>query len=183
MKETRIHSSSQVTKNIRLRLVVKQDAPFVVALRSDIDKARYLSRSQCSVEAQEAWIEAYKSREADGDEYYFVIEALDGESLGVVRMYDFIGDSFCWGSWIIKSEAPLCTGIESALSIYEIAFYQLGFLRVHFDVRKENERVVRFHTRFGAEIVNETELDYYFQYDKEMYEAVRSKYAKYLLPQ
>jgi hypothetical protein len=50
----------------------------------------------------------------------------------------------------------------------------------HFAVKKENERVVAFHKRFGADIVDEDELNYYFQIDKENYIRIRNRYRKYL---
>ena len=57
-------------------------------------------------------------------------------------------ESFCWGSWLIKEDAPKTTAIESSLQIYEFGFYSLGF-----DVRKGNDKVIAFHQRFGAKII------------------------------
>lgn len=31
------------------------------------------------------------------------------------------------------------------MNVYEFAFYNLGFNASHFDVRKDNDRVVAFH--------------------------------------
>ena len=95
-------------------------------------------------------------------------------------MYDFKGNSFCWGSWLIKEDAPKTAAIESALQIYEYAFYELGFLKSHFDVRKGNNNVISFHQRFGAKIVNENELDYFFIFEKIDYEITKEKYKRYL---
>lgn len=64
-------------------------------------------------------------------------------------------DSFCWGSWIIKDSSPSYVAIESALCIYEFAFNTLGFRQSHFDVRKNNVKVVAFHQRCKARIVRE----------------------------
>ena len=98
-------------------------------------------------------------------------------------MYDFkvINQkrSFCWGSWIIKDGAPKTTAIESALQIYEFGFRKQSFDMSHFDVRKGN-KVIAFHKRFGAKIIGEDELNYYFYFFKEDYENIRVKYKKFL---
>lgn len=84
-----------------------------------------------------------------------------------MRVYDLQPDSFCWGSWLIKDNAPTTTAIESALLLY--GFGELSYKKAHFDVRKGNERVIAFHKRFGAQVVNEDELNLYFNYPLENY--------------
>ena len=113
-------------------------------------------------------------------EFYFIIESKIGDNLGLVRMYDFKDNSFCWGSWLIKDNAPKSTAIESALQIYEFGFYKLGFEKSHFDVRKGNDKVISFHERFGAKIIDENELDYFFDFYKQDYEIMKKKYTRYL---
>ena len=50
----------------------------------------------------------------------------------------------------------------------------------HFDVRKENQRVVAFHRRFGAKIIEENDSDVFFNFNKLDYEVTRNKYKRYL---
>lgn len=168
-----------IAKHISFHLVDIHDAEFILKLRSDKQKNRHLSSAQCSIEAQKNWIIEYKKREHIKQEYYYIISNLDAEDLGVVRLYDFKKDSFCWGSWILKSGAASYAAIESALLVYEIAFNQLGFLQSHFDVRKENTKVVKFHQRFGASIIKEDPLNYYFVIEKSTYNLAKSKYKKF----
>ncbi len=52
----------------------------------------------------------------------------------------------------------------------------LDFLQSHFDVRKENLRVVAFYQRFGASIVAEDAHNYYFQLTRQGYEKVKQRY-------
>lgn len=167
-------------KNINMRIVEMEDAPFVYTMRQDASKTRYLSKVIGTVDDQKAWIKRYKQREEQNKEFYFVVESKDGEKLGLVRMYDFKDDSFCWGSWLIKEHAPKSTAIESALQIYEFGFYGLGFEKSHFDVRKGNDKVIAFHQRFGAKVVSEDELDYFFNFEKSDYEVSKEKYKRYL---
>ncbi len=167
-------------KNINLRVAQIKDAEFIYALRKNSSKTRYLSKIDGTVEDQRQWLYHYKEREHDQKEFYFIIESKEHEKLGLVRMYDFKGNSFCWGSWLIKEDAPKSTAIESALQIYEFAFYQSGFTQSHFEVQKGNEKVISFHKRFGAKIVDENELEYFFIISKNDYEMTKIKYKRYL---
>ncbi len=167
-------------KNINLRTVETSDSKFIYDLRKNEIKTRYLSQISGTVEDQEEWIKAYKKREKENKEFYFIIESKDKEELGLVRVYDFKKDSFCWGSWLIKEGAPKTTAIESALQVYEFGFYKLEFENSHFDVRKGNHKVVSFHKRFGAKIVDENELDYFFKFSKNDYEKIKQKYRRYM---
>ncbi len=167
-------------KNLNLRTVAIEDAEFIYNMRQNQNKTKYLSRVTGTVESQKEWIKNYKQREEEKKEFYFVIESKDKRKLGLVRMYDFQDNSFCWGSWLIKEDAPKSTAIESALQIYEFGFYSLGFEKSHFDVRKENDKVIAFHQRFGAKIVDEDELDYFFNFEKRDYEIIKEKYKRYL---
>ena len=165
-------------KHIVLRVVQLEDAAFIYALRSG-KKAKFLTQTLGGIPAQEQWIAEYKKREALGEEFYFIIQDLGSESLGTIRIYDFKEDSFCWGSWIIKDSSPSYVAIESALCIYEFAFNVLGFRQSHFDVRKNNVKVVAFHQRCKAKIVREDSKNYYFNLSKEDFASMQRNYAKY----
>lgn len=167
-------------KSINMRTVTIEDAEFIYNMRQNQEKTKFLSKVTGTVESQKEWIKNYKQREEEKKEFYFVIESKDKEKLGLVRMYDFKNDSFCWGSWLIKEDAPKSTAIESALQIYEFGFYSLGFEKSHFDVRKGNDKVIAFHKRFGAKIVEEDESDYFFNFEESDYEITKEKYKRYL---
>jgi RimJ/RimL family protein N-acetyltransferase len=175
LQDERIHG-----RNIALRLASVEDAAFINGLRRDEERNRYISRVDDDVAAQAKWLAGYKVREAKGEEYYFIIELADGTPVGTVRIYDYRGDSFSWGSWVIAPGTPPTVAMESALLVYEFAFGPLGFKRCHFQVRKGNERVSAFHKRFGAQVVSENDLEYEFTYSREGYAGVRPRYAKFL---
>lgn len=166
-------------KNINLRLIEVSDASFIATLRNN--KGLYLSKGDYSIKNQEEWIKNYKIREAKNLEFYFVIESKDGEDLGVVRIYDLTAASFCWGSWIIKDGAPASAAIESAFLVYDYGFFKLGFEASHFDVRKENKSVVKFHLSCGAKIISEDKLNYYFSFELQDYKIMKNKYKNFLL--
>jgi len=152
------------------------DAEFILSLRTDAEKSRYLSTTANDLDAQRAWLTHYAN--SDG-QAYFIIES-NGEPIGTVRLYGAQGDSFCWGSWILKDGRPRQAAMESALMVYAYAIDHLGFKACHFDVRKGNEKVIKFHDRFGARIVAETELDYLFKLSLESIKESRIRYAEFL---
>lgn len=153
------------------------DAEFILSLRTDEDRSRYLSHTSPDVRVQQDWLAKYAEA---SDQAYFIIESLDGTPLGTVRLYDPKGDSFCWGSWILRRDRPSSAAMESALMVYSYAVDHLDFRRSHFDVRKGNEKVWTFHERFGAVRVAENELDYFYELGLDAIRASLEKYRKYL---
>lgn len=153
-------------KTIRMRLVEENDAEFILALRLDEHYGKYLSSTDASVSKQREWIRRYKQGEQAGIQYYFIIERLDGVRCGTVRVYDLREDSFCWGSWILNQDKTRYAAVESAFLVYQFGFEVLGFAQSHFDVMKDNKRVIAFHQKMGAEIVGEDEKNLYFTIQK-----------------
>lgn len=147
-------------------------------MRQKQNKTKYLSKITGTVKPQKEWIKDYKQRENEQKEFYFIMESKVEDKLGLVRMYDIKEDSFCWGIWLTKEDALKTTAIESALQIYEFGFYSLGFEKSHFDVRKRSDKVIAFHQRFGAKIVDEDEVDYFFNFEKSDCEITKEKYKK-----
>lgn len=171
-----IKPAKVIGKSAVLRNATEQDAEFILTLRRDPAKGRFLSATAADLSLQIAWLEKYA---CDARQVYFIIETTDGRPMGTVRLYDVQGDSFCWGSWILKADAPQAFAIESTLMVYRFAL-QLGFSRSHFDVRKGNESVWAFHERFGATRVSETADDYLYTIGTQEIEAALSRYRRYL---
>ena len=139
-------------KSINLRDVEESDAEFVLQLRLDPRRNQYLSPVNAEVEAQRRWIRQYLQSEGQA---YFVI--CDGafSKLGTVRIYDAVGESFSWGSWVLKEGAPAHAAIESAVLVYTLATRLWGFRAAHFRVHPANTSVLAFHEKFGAQRVSE----------------------------
>jgi RimJ/RimL family protein N-acetyltransferase len=171
-------------RTIEFRLVEENDAEFIYNLRVNKDYNTHLSKVSGDVSDQGRWIKSYKSKELAGSEYYFIILRSDNKQcIGTVRLYDFIKEkkSFCWGSWILNQDKTASSAIESALLVYNIAFQQLGFERCHFDVRKDNLKVIKFHEKLGAKIVITNEIDCFFEYEKHNYMNCLKDFSKYLV--
>ena len=100
------------------------------------DQPQPRDRKQPDLASQQAWIRKYKQDEANGSQFYFIIERLDGTKCGTVRVYDLREDSFCWGSWILNESKTRYSALESAFLVYRFGFEELGFKNSHFDVMK-----------------------------------------------
>lgn len=165
-----------------LRLVEPHDAPYICALRTNPAYNAHLSPVAGSVEDQRRWIEAYKEREQQGTEAYYIIERLsDGVPCGTVRLYDILrNDQFTWGSWILDHNKPSKAALESAVLVYDVGFFSLRCSKAVFDVRKENEKTLNFHRRLGAIQNGEDDLNIYFTYPRERFLADRDQYMAIL---
>ena len=152
------------------------DAEFILSLRTDESKNRYLSTTSSDVQQQRDWLARYAS---DDSQIYFIICNLEGRPVGTVRLYDQQGDSFCWGSWIKSDDAPGGFGIESALIIYDFALQQ-GFKRAHFQVSKGNDGVISFHQRFGAVETAENDIEFHYEMSHDAIQGALTQYRKFL---
>lgn len=153
------------------------DAEFITRLRTDAGKAKYLSHTSPDVAAQRQWL---LNNEADESQVYFLIQGrVTGVRHGTVRLYDARGLSFCWGSWIKADGSPKSFAVESALMVYHFA-RSLGFLEAHFEVRKGNEPVWRFHERFGAIRLFESECNYHYRISSEAIEGACNRFSRFL---
>ena len=177
--EPHILKASQIFgRNLILKNASHLDAQFILSLRTDEGKSKFLSKTSNDLKAQIEWLKEYESKKLG--EAYFIIQTKDSQSIGTIRIYDEITDSFSWGSWILSKDAPPSAAIESALMIYEYAVNCLNFQSAHFEVLKENQRVWQFHKRFGAIQTNEDGEKYFFNIDKLSIHNSLMHYRKYL---
>jgi len=155
-------------KTIAFRNATVEDSEYILSLRLDPAKNAHMSPPPADLEAQRQ----YMRQPREG--FYFIIEA-DGRPVGTVRLYDQRGTSFSWGSWILRDH-PKTAALESALMVYRLAL-ALGFTESHFEVRRANESVCRFHERMGAVRVAETERDVFYTLSSEAMLAAFERYG------
>lgn len=166
--------------NLILRLIEPEDAAYVHSLRNNPAYNTHLSTVTGTVDDQRTWIEGYRSREAQGQEFYYVIERKDGTRCGLVRLYDIEAESFTWGSWILDENKPRKAALESAILIYEVGFDGLGCDHAVFEVRNDNSHTLAFHRRLGAREIASDELNVYFNYEQSQFAADQTHYLKKL---
>jgi len=165
-----------IGKTLTFRNAVESDADFILSLRTDSNKSQYRSQVSSDFDAQLKWLKAYADLH---DQAYFIIEH-QSKPIGTIRLYDALKNSFCWGSWILKKESPRQAAIESALMVYEYGIGHLCFEMSHFEVRKENQSVCKFHERFGAKRVREDSVNYYYELQGEKIEKAKHRYIDFL---
>lgn len=153
-------------KFVNIREVDVADAEFILSLRCDSKKSKYLHKTEYNLQKQIDYIKKYKMSD---NEWYFIIESKTNEPIGTYRIYDLKEDSFCIGSWLMKDNCNPFEMMEGECLCKKFAFEQTGFEKFHFDVRKENKKVIRYHKLMGAKIVGETDIDYFFECTKEDY--------------
>jgi RimJ/RimL family protein N-acetyltransferase len=168
-------------KTIRLRLVEEWDAEFILKLRLDGRYNRFLSSVSPDIQGQKTWINKYKFDEAQGKQFYFIIERNDGIPCGTIRIYNLTTESFCWGSWILNEDKTRYAALESAFLIYQFGFEHLGFKKSHFDVMKGNKKVVSFHEKMGALQTGEDHENYYFEISKQSVDFMKQKLLSKLI--
>jgi len=161
-----------ITDALVFRNVNVDDAEFILSLRTDPENARHISATLPDLENQKKWLRTYES---DPGQAYFIIEDTGQHPVGTVRLYNQLDDSISWGSWILKKGVPYIYSIISTMIVYRFAL-RLGFNRSHFEVRRQNSSVCRFHERFGA--LRTAELDHEFQYEIS-FAAIHSALQKY----
>lgn len=166
--------------NIALRLITPDDAAYVHDLRLNPAYNQHLSEVRGTAEDQRRWIADYKSREAEGREFYYVIERKDGQPCGVVRLYDLDADSFTWGSWILDATKPPKAALESAVLSFGLGFEALGRSIAKIDVRVGNEHAQAFYRRMGMTQTHQTETDIFFTYPRTRFQADRDSYMDIL---
>lgn len=165
--------------DIKLSLIEKNDAEFILSLRLNERLQRFISKTDSDLSLQIEWIEKYKLREARREEFYFKCQDLGGNNLGTTRIYNFKGDTFELGSWIFTPSAGSKAIIADILT-KEYAFESLGFNFCTFDVRKLNKNVLKYHRQYDPEIVFENDLDIGFRLSKEAFLKKKDKFLKLL---
>jgi RimJ/RimL family protein N-acetyltransferase len=157
------------------------DAGYIHGLRTDPTYNVYLSTVTGTTDDQRRWIDAYRQREAEGREAYYVIERRRDESrCGVVRLYGITADRFTWGSWILDANKPPKAALESAVLVYDIGFGHLGLTLANIDVRKGNARSLALYRRFGVTEAGEDEEKILFTYSRERFLVDRPRHMQAL---
>jgi RimJ/RimL family protein N-acetyltransferase len=130
----------------RLRPVTLDDAAFIVNLRTDSIRSKYINPISDDVSLQIDWLNCYFDRVGD---YYFVVEHIESRKPeGLISLYDVSDRSAEWGRWIIETGSSCA--IESAMLIYQLAFEHFSLESVYCRTLEVNGSVISFHDSSGA---------------------------------
>jgi len=135
---------------IKLRSVLENDAEFILKLRLDCALNKYLNKVDNDLEKQILWIKEQQKREND---FYFIIERKSGLPIGTISLYNIKELEGEFGRWV--SIGNTVENVESVLLLHDFGFYKMNLDLIYSETVKENEKVLNFHKRFGANLLNE----------------------------
>ncbi|OGB34783.1 MAG: GNAT family N-acetyltransferase [Burkholderiales bacterium RIFCSPLOWO2_12_FULL_61_40] len=148
-------------------------------------RAKYLNQGAASVEQQAAWI---ASRPVT--EYNFIIELKSGHAVGMVSLtgIDTINQHGESGRFLIGDEDAVKgtpAAVEAMKLIYELAFDQLGLIRICGTVAADNHLMIKWQKYLGMKeegrLRNHLYLDGQFQ-DALFLGLLVDEYRKVTLP-
>lgn len=160
---------------VNIREVEIKDAEFILKLRCDENKARFLHKTDNDLNKQIKYLEHYKMLD---DEYYFIITDKNNAPIGTIRAYELGKNDFVSGSWLMIKEANVLQVLEGNFLMLNFAYSALGYRKFRFDVRIANKKVVAFHKAMGAKIINQNEIDFFFESSLIVYLGNMSKLFK-----
>lgn len=164
---------------VRTRLVIESDLSFILSLRADSKLSRFLNKTDDDIVKQQEWLKSYKEREQEGLDYYFIYY-YDNNPYALNRIYNIHNEYGTGGSWLCKPGTDVENSIASLLMMRDILFEKLNLKYDVFDVRKGNKQVQKIHKLMGAEIYDETDLDYLFRLSREDYERTKNEVLQLL---
>lgn len=153
-------------KYVNLREVTIEDAAFILSLRTDEKKARFIHKTDNNLQKQIDYLKHYFTLD---NEWYFIIENKQHIPLGTIRIYNAKRKEFTGGSWIMNESATPQESFEGDLLLKRYAFEVLCFEKSYFNVYKNHTKVIRYHKMCGSEIVSQTNEEYLFEYTQEIY--------------
>lgn len=164
---------------IFLRYVNENDADFILKLRTDKNKSKFISATSSDIELQKRWVNDYKQREKKELEYYFIAYDENKEPFATYRLYNRTETMIEIGSFITKQNYlnPL-NAIKLDILMKEFVFEKLNYEKLNFEVRKRNSSVVKYHKEFKPIIIREDDLNYYFIQHKEEFNLSKNKFKK-----
>lgn len=149
---------------LKVRLVNENDADFILSLRSDPTKTKFMITLDDEIESQKKWIQEYKKREKEGLDYYLIYSNIEDEPIGLNRIshVDYKNRTATASSWITV-EGLINEAFKMSIIQSEIAFDLLKIDTFICEVHKRNSRVIRVFKLFDYKFKdNETEYYHFF---------------------
>lgn len=145
---------------LKVRLVNESDAEFILSLRTNPNRTKFMITLDNEIENQIRWIQEYKEREREGLDYYFIYSKYEGRPIGLNRIshVDFHTKTGKASSWI-AIEGLKYEPITMLLLGNEIVFNSIGLEMSWGEVHKNNNRVIKIFKLFGYKVVD-TETEY-----------------------
>ncbi len=162
-----------------MRLVEESDAEFIVDIRTDSSKSKFISFTNSNIEEQKKWIREYKNREKAEEEFYYIAIDENDEKFATYRLYNKNNNSIEVGSFVSKPFYKIALNvIKVDVILKTYVFEVLGYNSLNFEVRKNNKSVIIYHNKFKPQLTKEDDLNYYFKLEKDSFFANKNKFEK-----
>jgi RimJ/RimL family protein N-acetyltransferase len=128
-----------------------EDAAFIVHLRTDPARSRFLHATSGDIQAQEHWIAEYLKR---SDEYYFIIEEMcSGQPVGTISIYNYdrAANSAEWGRWVTLPRSA--AGTAGLVLLLDLTFDQIEIDILYCHTIIENTKPRAIFERLGFQQV------------------------------
>lgn len=168
------HKLSISGYSFRLRPVSLEDAAFIVEVRTDPQRNRFINLTSADVEKQQQWLKRYFE---EPDDYYFIIEnQATGEREGTVGIYglDAKAKRAEWGRWVVRRDSK--SAIPSMLLSFKLAFQQIGLDSLYTHTAAENRNALMALERFGMQA--RCRLPGYLRIDGRTYDAIEHEMTR-----
>lgn len=141
---------------VKLKNVVPSEevAEFIVRLRRDERKSKYIHETSNDIALQKKWIEEQNERSND---YYFLMINNNGEFVGTVSIYNINNKKAELGRWVSVGNA--LENMDSVYILHKWAFSELGLDTIYTRTLSENIKVVNFWKKFGAHMLSKENTD------------------------
>ena len=163
-----------INENLSYRLVEEKDAQFILDLRTNPKKKKYLTPTKNDFKLQIEWIEKYKIREKNNLEFYFIFFEKN-VPVGTYRMYKINKYSFTVGSWLFTSTFDKTTPIMAEIEICDYGFLKLNKEVLLFETKKANKKVLNYCLLKKPIIYKEDEENLYFLLHRDNWAAAKLK--------
>lgn len=141
---------------LHCRLVNESDAGFILKLRTNERLSRFIHPTENNLEKQIDYLRAYKERESQGIDYYFIF-FLNDKPVGVNRLYHITEKEFTFGSWVFEEGLPYWVSCAGAIIAREFGFEVLTKER-EVDIEgthEDNKGVIMFSRMLGMDFNGE----------------------------
>ncbi len=129
---------------LKVRFVNENDADFILSLRSNPNRTKYMITLDDDIESQRRWIQEYKKREKEGFDYYFIYSNVENKPIGLNRIsqINYIEKTAKASSWITV-EGLIYETFKISTIHSEIAFNLLDLNTLRFEVHKNNKGLIK----------------------------------------
>jgi RimJ/RimL family protein N-acetyltransferase len=152
---------------LKVRMISEDDASFIVSLRSDLNRTKYMVTIDNDLHKQRDWIREYKKRERQGKDYYFIYMNMEGVSIGSYRIsnIDYVLSSCKVSSWI-KQPGPKSEASAMFIVHRQIIFDILKLKFFFADIHKENSNALKYYEKLDSCRYKEDNDFFYYKVDR-----------------